>query len=473
MLYIFIIIQNLGIIMTKKMLEKFDIIILGAGSGGLAAAKRAAGYGKKVAIIEADRTGGTCVIRGCVPKKIMSFAAATADTLADAHGYGFSVSSEFNYAELVRKRNAEIAQLEDMHQNSLKSAGVEFYAGIGRLSANSPNHVIVETKETSITLEGTYIIIATGGKPVMPPVEGNAHAITSDGIFELDALPKTLAIVGGGYIGVEFASIFNALGSKIHLIVRRKTMLGGFDDDIRQALDSEMTKRGINFHCICNVARIEKLKNGQKKVWLDDNNTLEVDEILMATGRSPNTRNIGLEAAGITLDKAGAIAVNNTLCAQGAHTHIYAIGDVTNLLNLTPMAVNHGRMVVDNLFKGTKKTTGGMMTPTAVFSIPQIGTVGLTQADAENHYGKAHICVLKTSFRPMINTLPGRDERMLMKAIALKESGKIIGAHLIGRDSAEMVQLIGLAMQAGVTIDDLHNTLPLHPSSAEEFVLLN
>lgn len=455
------------------MTSKFDLIVIGAGSGGLAAAKRAAGYGKTVAIIEADRTGGTCVIRGCVPKKIMSYAAQTADTLSDAHGYGFHVSADFNYSELAQKRNAEVARLENMHRENLNKANVTVVEGKGRLNPKNPHEVLVEQEQETTTLAAEHIILATGGRPVVPPVPGHEHAITSDGVFELDALPKDLAILGGGYIGVEFASIFNALGSNVHLVVRRKTMLGGFDEDIRQTLDREMTKRGINFECICNVEEIEELAGGRKKVTLDNGNVLEVDHLLMATGRKPNTDDLGLTQAGIELDKTGAVCVDNTLQAKGTLSHVYAIGDITNLMNLTPVAIHHGRMVVDNLYGGHNRTTGGNTIPTAVFSLPNLGTVGLTQAQAEAEHGKENIKVMRAKFRPMVNTLPDRDEKMLIKAIAVKNSGKIIGAHLLGRDSAEMVQFIGMAMEAGLTLTHMHNTMPLHPTSAEEFVLLN
>lgn len=453
--------------------EKFDLVVIGAGSGGLAAAKRAAGYGKRVALIEADRTGGTCVIRGCVPKKIMTFAAQTADTIADAHGYGFSVTADFDFARLAQKRNAEVARLETMHKNNLKKAGVELIQGHGSLNPDNPHEVRVKNNGNSQMLIADYIILATGGRPSVPPVPGHEHAITSDGVFDLAALPKSIAIVGGGYIGVEFASIFQALGSQVHLVLRRKTMLSGFDEDLRHGLADEMIKRGIDFQCICNVEKIEKQSSGRLKTILDNGNSCEVDQVLMATGRAPNTEGLNLKEAGIQLDKLGAVEVTENLRARGDHDHIYAIGDLTNRVNLTPVAIRDGRIVADNLFAGSDKIFNDTLIPTAVFSSPQIGTVGLNEAQAAAEYGKENIKVMRAKFRPMVYTLPDRDEKMLIKAIALKKTGKIVGAHLLGRDSAEMIQLIGMAMHAGLTLEHMHATMPLHPSSAEEFVLLN
>ena len=460
--------------MTKNAKStQFDLVVIGAGSGGLAAAKRAASYGKKVAIIEADRTGGTCVIRGCVPKKIMSYAASTADTIADAHGYGFDVKSSFDFGAFAKKRNAEVARLEEMHKTKLSDTGITLFNGKGSLNPDDTHQVLVERDDGNKTLSAEYIILATGGKPSVPPVPGHEHAITSDGVFDLTELPKDIAIVGGGYIGIEFASIFNALGSNVHLVVRRKTMLAGFDDDIRHALSDELARRGIDFQCICNVEKIERLENGRLKTTLDNGNVCEVDQVLMATGRKPNTDGLGLEKAGLKLDKAGAVQVDKTLKAEGSHSHIYAIGDLTNRVNLTPVAIRDGRMVVDNLFNGGNGKVDDNTIPTAVFSIPQVGTVGMTQAQAEAKFGKDNVNIMRAKFRPMVNTLPDRDEKMLIKAITEKKTGLLLGAHLMGRDSAEMVQFIAMAMHAGVTYAHMQATMPLHPSSAEEFVLLN
>lgn len=453
--------------------EQFDLVVIGAGSGGLAAAKRAAGHGKKVAIIEASRTGGTCVIRGCVPKKIMSYAAQTAEAITDAHGYGFQVNTAFDFSELARKRNAEVARLEEMHKNNLKKAGVTLYMGKGSLNPDDPHQVLVKADDSTKTLQGEHIILATGGRPSVPPVPGHEYAITSDGVFDLEELPKAIAIVGGGYIGVEFASIFRALGSKVHHVIRRETMLGGFDEEIRHTLADEMQKRGIDFQCICNVEQIEKLVSGRLNVTLDNGNVLEVDQVLMATGRKPNTDSLNLEEAGLELDKAGAVKVDDSLKADGPHNHIYAIGDLTNRVNLTPVAIRDGRIVADNLYAGQKRRVNDNLIATAVFSSPQVGTVGLTEEQATAAYGKDGVKVMRAKFRPMVNTLPDRDEKMLIKAIAVKETGKIVGAHLMGRDSAEMVQFIAMAMHAGLTVEHMRATMPLHPSSAEEFVLLS
>lgn len=441
----------------------YDLIVLGAGSGGLAAAKRATSHGKKVLIIEQDRVGGTCVIRGCVPKKIMSYAANYADHLQDMQGYGFAVpDTPIDFSTFVTKRNAEVARLEKIHTDNLAKAEVEI--AYGQAVFKDVHTVQVGTQ----TYQADHFIIATGGRPFMPSIEGKEHAIVSDGVFELTDLPKRLAIVGGGYIGVEFASIFNALGSKVELIIRRNTMLGGFDDDIRDALTEEMHKRGITCHPICNVEKLTKNSDGVC-VALDTGKELCVDTILFATGRVPNTDGLGLEVAGIDLDKRGAIVVNDKL--QTNQPHIYAIGDVTNRVNLTPVAVRDGRMVAENLFNEGTQTTDDANIATAVFTSPPLGVVGLTQTQAQEKLGD-DISVHHTKFRPMINVLAERDEKMFMKIIAQKSTGKLLGMHIMGRDAPEMAQLCGVLVKMGATMADLHATMPIHPSSAEELVLL-
>ncbi len=449
----------------------YDLVVIGAGSGGMASAKRAAPLGAKVALIEDDRVGGTCVIRGCVPKKIMSYAASTADTIKDAVGYGFNVTSSFNYKALATKRNDEVSRLEGMHQSKIEELGVSLFKGRGRLTTD-PHTVAIDAIDGSTkTITGRYIVLATGGTPTMPPIQGNELAFTSDGVFDLEALPKAIAVIGGGYIGVEFASIFNALGSEVHLVVRRQTMLNGFDEDIRSNLTNEMQKRGVNFHSICNVEKIEQ-RQGRKKVSLDNGEELIVDEVLFATGRRPNSQNLGLEEAGIELDKAGAVIIDEALHAKGKHDHIFAVGDLTNRVNLTPVAIRDGRIVTDNLFAGTKRTINDADIGTAVFSIPPLGTVGLTEEQAIEKLGAENIAAYKAVFRPMINVLPQRDEKMLMKAVYDKNTNKLLGAHLMGRDAPEMIQFIAVAVKAGITIQQMQDTIPLHPTSAEEFVLL-
>jgi len=443
----------------------FDLIVIGAGSGGLAGAKRAAQYGAKVALIEADRVGGTCVIRGCVPKKIMAYAAQTADTLADAHGYGFSLNATFDFSKFAKARNAEIQRLEGLHTTSLKKANVSLIQGRGVLY--DPHTVKVGHQ----LYTAKYIMLATGSHAVMPNVKGAEHAFISDGVFALTALPQKMVIVGGGYIGVEFASIFNALGTEVHLVLRRDVLLGGFDGDIRHALTAELKKRGVIFHCICNTETITP-KGAQKLVKLDTGAELLVDAVLFATGRTPNSGGLGLENVGIEVDANGAVVVDAQLKAKGPYAHIYAVGDLTNRMNLTPVAVRDGRLIAENLFNGGKLTVDDADIPTAVFSIPPLGTVGLTEEQAEQKLGKDGIKVFKTDFRPMVNVLPDRDEKMFMKAIYNKKTDKLIGAHLMGRDAPEMVQFIGACIKAGITHQQMLQTMALHPSSAEEFVLL-
>ena len=444
----------------------FDLIVIGAGSGGLAGAKRAAQYGAKVAIIEDSRVGGTCVIRGCVPKKIMSYAAHTADTIADAEGYGFHVTSSFDFASFAQSRNTEIDRLEGLHKTFLDKAGVTLFNGKGVLTG--AHEVTIDGQQT---LTGKYIMLASGGAPTKPNVKGAEHGFVSDGVFELTKLPKVMAIVGGGYIGVEFASIFNALGSEVHLILRRDVMLNGFDQDIRDTLTNELKKRGVIFHCICNTETIT-LQGDRKLVKLDTGDEILVDEILFATGRKPNLGCIG-DGMNIPLcDKTNAVMVNDKLQTQGEHKHIYALGDLTDRANLTPVAIRDGRMIAENLFNKGNLSLNDADIPTAVFSIPPLGTVGLTEELAEAEYGKDNIKVFKTIFRPMVNVLPNRDEKMFLKAIYHTKTDKLIGAHLMGRDAPEMVQFLGVCIKAGATHAHMLQTMPLHPSSAEEFVLL-
>ena len=441
----------------------FDLIVIGAGSGGLAGAKRAAQYGAKVAIIENDRVGGTCVIRGCVPKKIMSYAAHTADTLADAHGYGFNLDVSFDFKKFAEARNTEIDRLEGLHKTFLDKAGVTLLNGKGVLTG--AHEVTIDDQQT---ITGKYIMLATGGHPTKPPVKGAEHGFISDGVFDLTELPKKMVIVGGGYIGVEFASIFNALGTEVHLVLRRDVMLAGFDQDIRDHLTNELKKRGVIFHCICNTETITP-KGNQKLVKLDTGDELLVDEVLFATGRKPNTSCFDID---LPVCDNGAVIVNNKLQTQGEHKHIYAVGDLTDRVNLTPVAIRDGRMIAENLFNDGDFSLDDGDIATAVFSIPPLGTCGLTEALACEEYGEDNIKVFKTTFRPMVNVLPNRDEKMFMKAIYHKKTDKLIGAHLMGRDAPEMVQFIGTCIKAGVTHKQMLQTMPLHPSSAEEFVLL-
>lgn len=442
----------------------YDLFVIGAGSGGLACAKRAASYGAKVAIAENSQVGGTCVIRGCVPKKIMAYAGQFADAFEDAVGYGFPANQgQIDFGAFVAKRNTEINRLNKLHITNLEKAGVTLINGHARFV---DQHTL-DINGKKIT--ANYIVIATGSRPFMPNIPGIEHAISSDGVWDLTKLPERLAIVGGGYIGVEFASIFNALGSEVHLIVRRDTLLGGFDDDICSFTQNEMIKRNINLHPICNVEHLSKDADGCLCIKLDNNDEICADVALFATGRTPNTDQLDLENANISTDKSGAINVSKHL--QSLDT-IYAIGDATNRVNLTPVAIRDGRIVADNLFGNKARHIDDETIPSAVFSTPQVGTVGLTQAQAEEKYGADNITCHNANFKPMLHSLSGRDERILMKLVVHTSSNKVLGAHMAGKDAAEIIQALAVAVKMGATIDDLHATMPVHPSTAEEFVLL-
>ncbi len=439
----------------------FDVFVIGAGSGGLAASKRAAQYGKKVALCENSKVGGTCVIRGCIPKKLMSYAADIAHTCRMGTSYGFDIDYSFDFKTLVENRNAEIDRLNKLHISLLDKAGVHLIEGQGTLK--DTHTVTVNGKDYT----AQHIILATGTRPWLPNIPGIEHGISSDGIWELNELPKEMVIVGGGYIAVEFASIFNALGTKVHMVIRRNTLLGGFDADIRHALQDEMEKAGIIFHCAREVVKLSK-HDDQLLAELDCNSALKTDICLFATGRVPNTETLNLQKVGVKTDKIGAVKVNKRL-----HTFedVYAIGDITNRVNLTPVAIRDGRLVADNLFNNTDLEVDDADIATAVFTSPPVGVVGLTEEAAQEKYGQDNIKALKTSFRPLMHNLSGKDEKTTMKAILHAKSKKVLGLHMVGKDAPEIIQGFAAVVKMGGTLADLNATIAIHPSSAEEFVL--
>lgn len=442
----------------------YDLFVIGAGSGGLAAAKNAAKYGKKVAIAESKAIGGTCVLIGCVPKKIMTYAGAYADSFEESKGYGFENSFEFNFSGLVQKRNKEIKRLEELHSTLLQKSGVKDIL-LGKATFIDEKTVEVNGKKHT----ADKFIIAVGGKPDTPCVNGNEHLSTSDDIWHLTELPKKMVIWGGGYIGVEFASIFNALGSDVTIVIRRDFILKGFDGDIRKHLQNEMEKRGIKFKTECTIRSIKSSKNNLKLATLDNNETLEADFILAATGRIPQTSGIGLENANIKTDTKGYITVSNHL--QTSNSNVFAVGDATGRVELTPVAIKHGRMVTNNLYRELKQSVDDT-SPTAVFTTPPLGVVGLTEEEAIEIYGVENIEIYTEEFRPMIHVLSERKERTLMKMIAHKQNDKVLGLHMAGRDAAEIIQGFAVAVRAGLTKKQFDATIAIHPSSAEEFVLM-
>lgn len=441
----------------------YDLLVIGAGSGGLAASKNAAKLGKKVAIIEHDLVGGTCVIRGCVPKKIMSYAGAYADTFSEAIGYGFKKNNaHIDFKTLADKRNTEIERLNRLHIKLLNDAGVDIIIGHAKFT----NNYTLEVDGISYSAE--TILIATGGRPSKLPIQGAEHTLISDDLWHLKKLPNSMLIMGGGYIALEFASIFNALGTSVSVVIRRDLILRGFDSDIRQSLQHEMMKRGIKFYTNDTPEKFIKTDKGVQTT-LKSGEIVETEYALMATGRKPNSDTIGIENTNVTLDTDGSILVNDKL--QTAQENIYAIGDVVDRVNLTPVAIKHGRMVTNNLYTNTD-TTVDDASPTAVFTSPPVGTVGLTEEAAKKEFGADSINIYTSTFRPMVHVLSERDEKTFMKMIVHKDSDKVLGLHMMGRDAAEIIQGFAVAVRAGLTKADFDATVAIHPSSAEEFVLM-
>ncbi|MDX2204806.1 MAG: glutathione-disulfide reductase [Hyphomicrobiaceae bacterium] len=442
----------------------YDLFVIGAGSGGVRAARIAAGHGAKVAIAEEFRTGGTCVIRGCVPKKLLVYASRFRDEFEDAAGFGWNVPEpSFDWATLIANKDGEIARLEGLYKAGLQRAGAKLIAS--RATVTGPNAVRIEA--TGETVRARTILIATGGRPVVPQVAGAEHAITSNEAFHLEALPKSIVIVGGGYIALEFAGIFSSLGAETTVLYRGEKILRGFDEDVRDHLTSELVKRGIDIVTQSNVAAIDKGWNGLD-ITLVDGRKVKAGALMFASGRAPNTRGLGLEAAGVALGERGEVKVD-------AHSRtnipsIYAVGDVTDRVNLTPVAIREGHAFADTVFGNRPATVSHDMIPTAVFTTPEVGTVGMPEHEARKRHPK--LDVYKASFRPMRHTLSGRDERTLMKLLVDGEGGRVVGCHIVGPDAGEIVQMAAIAMRMGATKADFDATMALHPSAAEELVTM-
>ena len=439
----------------------YDLITIGAGSGGVRASRRAAGLSKKVAVIENLRVGGTCVMRGCVPKKLLVLGSHFADDFEDAQGYGWTVPSPgFDWPRLIAAKEKELDRLEDVYHCILKDSGVEEVTGTGVLA---DTHT-VEVDGKSMTAE--TILVSTGGWPNMPAIPGIEHAITSNEALELAQLPKRIAIVGGGYIAVEFAGIFNSFGSAVTEIIRAPQILRGFDETVRHTLAEEMKKKGIDIRADTVVEEIVKDADGFQ-LKLKDGGSIETDLVMYATGRAPNTRGIGLEEAGIELDEAGAIKVDEF--SKTAVDNIYAIGDVTERLNLTPVALAEAEAFVTTVYDGTPTALDYANVASAVFSQPPICSVGLTEEQAR---GKADIDVYESRFTPMKYTLSGRDEKTMMKIIVDRDSDLVLGCHMVGLDAPEIIQGLAIALKCGATKAQFDATIGIHPTAAEEFVTM-
>lgn len=443
----------------------YQLFVIGGGSGGVRAARIAASLGARVAIAESFRYGGTCVIRGCVPKKLLVYAAHFAEDFADAQGFGWTVPpAEFSWPQLIEAKNREIARLSSLYEKNLQGARVEVMHGAARLV---DAHTVAVNGQ-HITAE--HILVATGGTPFVPQIPGIEHAITSNEVFDLPQLPRRVLMVGGGYIAVEFAGIFHGLGAQVTLCYRGEQVLRGFDDDVRAHLHDAMVTKGIAVRLHEDVTQIEKRSDGSLAVTLAGapGAPLVVDAVLYATGRVPNTQGLGLEEVGVALDGAGAIPVD--AFGQTCVASIHAVGDVTDRIALTPVAIREGAALAHTLF-GPARTPADLTTvPSAVFSQPPIGTVGLTEAQALEQTGS--IDIYSARFRSMRHTLSGRDERTLVKLIVDTASQRVLGAHMVGADAPEIIQGLAIAIRMGATKADFDATVALHPTAAEEFVTL-
>ncbi len=437
----------------------YDLFVIGGGSGGVRAARISAQYGAKVALAEEYRMGGTCVIRGCVPKKLMVYASDMAHSFELAKGYGWSVGDPtFDWPTLTGNIARELDRLEAAYTRNAGNAGVEIFAERATVSGT---HDV--TLASGKTISAKHILVATGGRPFVPDIDGAEHVITSNEVFNLPALPKRIAIVGGGYIASEFAGIFNGLGAEVHQIYRKDLILRGFDDDLRAHISEGMAARGINFHYNTDVKSIA----ADKTVTLSDGQTLAVDQVLYATGRVPNTDGLGLKAVGVSLRKGGAIEVDEW--SQTAVPSIFAVGDATDRLQLTPVAIREGHGFADTVFGNKPSKADHFLVPTAIFTQPEAGTVGMTETQARETYD---VEIYRTKFTAMKDAFAGGNDKVMYKLIVDKASRKVLGCHMGGPGSGELIQAVGIAIKMGATKEQFDATVAVHPTAAEELVTM-
>ncbi|MEI6558039.1 MAG: glutathione-disulfide reductase [Rhodospirillaceae bacterium] len=441
----------------------FDLITIGAGSGGVAASRRAASHGARVAIFEDSRVGGTCVIRGCVPKKLLMYGAQFRDAFEDARGFGWSAdpAPAFDWPTLLARKDAEIDRLNAIYLTMLGTAGVTLVAERARLV---DGHTVAAGGRT---YTAKTILIATGGRPSPLPIPGIGLAMSSDDLLQMPELPKRLLVIGGGYIAVEFASICRGLGAEVAIVIRGQHILNGFDDDIRIALETELGRRGITITPGVQPAALAATGDGLA-LTARDGRSFAADRVLCAAGRHPNSAGLGLEAAGVAMDEQGAILVDDW--SRTSVPSVYAVGDVTNRVNLTPVAITEGRALAETLFNANPTQVNYANIPTAVFTNPAIGTVGLTEQQARTQ--GFEIDRYRTGFRPMKHTLSGREERVMIKLLVDRATDRVLGCHMLGNDGPEIVQGLAIALNCGATKRDFDRTIGLHPSAAEEFVTL-
>ncbi|KVG63123.1 glutathione-disulfide reductase [Burkholderia pseudomultivorans] len=441
----------------------YDLFVIGAGSGGVRLARMSASYGARVGIAEQEQIGGTCVLRGCIPKKLLVYASHYPHDVDDAKGFGWRFGAgTLDWPALIAAKDREIYRLSDIYIGLLRQSGVDMHEG--RATLVDAHTVAVGERR----FRARHIAIATGSRPSLPPRPGIEHVITSREALSLAALPARIAVVGGGYIAVEFAGIFNGFGSRVDLFYRGERILRGFDDDVRQFLSDEMTKQGVAIHAGATVDAIARADDGTLSVRVGDARHGPYDAVLYATGRVPNVEGLGLEQAGVALDARGAIAVD--AYSATSVDSIHAIGDVTSRPQLTPVATRDAGLLATTLFGGRRVAADHAAVPSAVFSQPEVATVGLTEAAARALHGDVDI--YRTSFRALRHTLSGRDERTLMKLVVARDSQRVVGAHMVGRDAGEIIQGIAIAMRAGATKAQFDDTIGIHPTAAEEFVTM-
>ncbi|MCY4177109.1 MAG: glutathione-disulfide reductase [Endozoicomonadaceae bacterium] len=441
----------------------YDLIVIGGGSGGVRASRMAASHGKKVALVEHQALGGTCVNVGCVPKKLFVYSAHFAEDFDDSKGFGWSTDKpSFNWHTLRDNKTSEVHRLNNIYNNLLETVDVQLIKGRGTLQ--NAHTVRVDNKDYT----AAHILLATGSRPFIPDIPGSEHALVSDDIFYLGELPEKIVIIGGGYIAVEFACILNSFGVDTTLAYRGDMLLRGFDTDIRQRISTELIKKGIKCRFNSNVKSVDKQGNGQLCLSWDNGESSKADHILFATGRISNTTNLGLNNVNISTKNNGDIIVGDDY--QTNIPSIYALGDLTGGKKLTPVALAEAMHFVDQLYHGKKEKMDYSSIPTAVFTLPNIATVGLTEEEARDKY--TEISIFKSEFKSLKHALSGRDEKTFMKIIVDKKTDKVVGCHMLGNDSGEIIQGIAIAMKAGATKAIFDSTVGVHPTTAEEFVTM-
>lgn len=444
----------------------YDLFVIGAGSGGVRAARMAKQHGAaRVAVAEEYRVGGTCVIRGCVPKKLLVYASEFAKTFKLAENYGWSVGeTSFSWEKLINAKDAEIDRLSGIYMRNLNNSGVEI---IEDRAVFEGAHTIRLVKSGK-TVTADKILIAVGGTPFVPDIEGAELGITSNEAFHLEELPKHVVIAGGGYIACEFAQIFAGMGADVCQVYRGDTVLRGFDDDVRSHVHEELVRSGVRVITHSVFERIEALEDGRKRVHLDTGHHIDTDVVMYAIGRNPHVDGLGVEKAGVALDPKGAVKVD--AYSKTTADNVYAVGDVTNRVNLTPVAIREGAAFAATVFGDKPTAYDHEDIASAVFTQPPVGSVGLSEVDARKKY--AQVDVYKTSFRPMKLSLTSEASRMLMKLVVDGETERVLGVHIVGPDAPEMIQLAGIAVKAGLTKDQYDAACAVHPTSAEELVTM-